>query len=84
VTFLGTASTRYRAFVAHRARLNTVLLETAEEIDGWIAAHELGATLRELAELEGMLAKRRDSLQELAELDDKFMNHLVELLSASG
>ena len=49
--------------------------------DAWIEAHKgTPATISDLAQFEGLLAERRNRLDELLKLDDSLMDHLVILL----
>jgi hypothetical protein len=71
---------QFARFIDRRETLNEHLDVTRAQVDAWIATHEVGEpTVADLAHLEGLLAQRRDYLAQLAELDDTFMNHLLEL-----
>jgi hypothetical protein len=54
-------------------------------LDNWIDAHrKQQASITDLAQLEGLLAERRNMLDELAKLDDSLLEHLVVLLGRGG
>ena len=75
----------FSRFLQRRARLNEQLDTDRIEIDAWLEAHMEGdVTVVELGLLEGLLQARSKHLNELAALDESFMDHLVELLSAQS
>jgi hypothetical protein len=56
------------------------LTETRIALDTWIDAHASSRPgIRELARLEGMLAERRDLLEQLLKIDDDMLSYLVSL-----
>jgi hypothetical protein len=68
---------RLETFASRRNALNAKLTETGREIDVWFARQPIPVPMTELAQLEVLLKTRRDLLQELADLDDGFMDYLV-------
>ena len=71
----------FTRFVERRARLLDRLDTTRVQFDAWIDKHKtLQAHVADLAQLEGMLAERRNMLDELLKLDDSLLDHLVVLL----
>jgi hypothetical protein len=68
-------------FLERRARILGHLDTTRVQVDAWIDAHLTApASITELAQLEGLLAERRNLLDELLKLDDSLLDHLVVLL----
>jgi hypothetical protein len=71
----------FTRFVERRARLLDRLDTTRVEFDAWIESHKvLPASVADLAQLEGLLAERRNTLDDLLKLDDSLLDHLVILL----
>ena len=71
----------FTRFIERRSRLLDHLDTTRIEFDGWIEAHKsLPANVADLAQLEGLLAERRNTLDDLLKLDDSLLDHLVILL----
>jgi hypothetical protein len=68
---------KLEVFRRRRGRLNQDLVETREEVDAWIVGLSTPASIPELTRLEVLLADRREVLQELIDLDDRFMNDLA-------
>jgi hypothetical protein len=72
----------FTRFVERRERLLDRLDTSRRQFDGWIEAHKtLPANVTDLAQLEGLLAERRNTLDELLKLDDSLLDHLVILLA---
>jgi len=75
----------FSRFAERRARLMERLDSSRTHVDAWIEAHRNAkATISELAQLEGLLAERRNMLDELVKLDDSLLDHLVVLLGREG
>lgn len=75
----------FERFVQKRGRLNAQLDEDKARIDAWLEEHlESDVTVVQLGILEGLLKTRSDRLQELLELDESFMVHLVSMLHPQG
>ena len=71
----------FTRFVERRARLLDHLDSTRVDFDKWIDTHKtLTANVADLAQLEGLLAERRNTLDELLKLDDSLLDHLVVVL----
>lgn len=71
----------FTQFFERRSRILDRLDSTRTKVDAWIDAHKTQApNLAELAQLEGLLAERRNTLAELLRLDDSLVDHLVVLL----
>jgi len=71
----------FTRFVERRARILDRLDTTRVQFDDWIATHKtLPANVTHLAQLEGLLAERRNMLDDLLKLDDSLLDHLVVLL----
>jgi hypothetical protein len=71
----------FTSFVERRSRLMDHLDTTRIQFDKWIEAHKtLPANVADLAQLEGLLAERRNTLDDLLKLDDSLLDHLVILL----
>lgn len=69
----------YESFVTTRQRLLERSAAAREELNKWIEMHRtLDVSLTDLAQLEALLMERRSHLTQLVELDDKFMDHLIE------
>ena len=64
-------------FIEQRRELNERLDATRVQIDHWITAYEFPSPIMQIAVLEGMLIERRDLLQDLAKLDDAFIDYLL-------
>ena len=74
----------FTRFVERRARLLDRLDTTRVQFDAWIDTHKvLSANVADLAQLEGLLAERRNTLDDLLKLDDSLLDHLVVLLGKS-
>jgi hypothetical protein len=70
------------SFFARRQRLNLALTAAAQRIDRWYERNQgPEPSLQALAIFEGLLAERRNLLEELAQLDDDM---LVQLIKARG
>ena len=75
----------FSRFAERRARLMERLDSSRTHVDAWIEAHmATKVTITELAQLEGLLAERRNMLDELLKLDDSLLEHLVVLLGRGG
>ena len=71
----------FERFVERRSRLLDRLDTTRIQFDAWIESHKaLPANVADLAHLEGLLAERRNTLDDLLKLDDSLLDHLVILL----
>jgi hypothetical protein len=71
----------FTRFLERRARLLGRLDSTRVDFDKWIDTHKtLSANVADLAQLEGLLAERRNTLDDLLKLDDSLLDHLVILL----
>jgi hypothetical protein len=71
----------FKNFVERRARVLRHLDSTRTQFDAWLEAHRAeAASVAHLAQLEGLLAERRNLLDELLKLDDSLLDHLVILL----
>jgi hypothetical protein len=65
-------------FFERREHLIEVLTKTGQQVRAWFDARkEAEPTLLELALLEGLLAERRNHLEQLMRLDDDILNRLV-------
>ncbi|HEY7269531.1 MAG TPA: hypothetical protein VH951_06865 [Dehalococcoidia bacterium] len=69
-----------RDFFEKRKRLIEVLCSTGRSVDEWYETHvdEEPPPLSELATLAGLLAERRNYLDELLQLDDDVLTELVK------
>ena len=75
----------FSRFIERRARLMDHLDSSRVQFDTWIEAHKSQpASISDLAQFEGLLAERRNTLDELLKLDDSLMDHLVILLGRGG
>ena len=75
----------FTRFVERRQRILGHLDTTRVQVDSWIEAHKSqAASISDLAQLEGLLAERRNMLDELLKLDDSLLDHLVVLLGRDG
>ena len=71
----------FTRFIERRERILGHLDTTRVQFDAWIEAHKAqAASISDLAQLEGLLAERRNMLDELLKLDDSLLDHLVILL----
>ena len=71
----------FSRFTERRARLMDHLDSSRVKVDQWIDTHKSErASITQLAQLEGLLAERRNMLDELLKLDDSLLEHLVVLL----
>jgi hypothetical protein len=66
-------------FARKRKSLNESIDEAGKAIDRWFEHQPLPPNMVALANLEVLLKTRRDLLQELINLDDEFMVHLLML-----
>jgi len=68
----------FSGFVERRERLLNRLDSSRIQFDAWIERHRaLEASIADLAYFEGLLAERRNTLDELLKLDDSLLDHLV-------
>ena len=75
----------FSRFIERRARLMDHLDSSRVHFDASIETHKLtAATISDLAQFEGLLAERRNMLDELLKLDDSLMDHLVILLGRAS
>ena len=71
----------FTRFIERRERVMNQLDSSRVKFDAWIEAHKgQPASITDLAQFEGLLAERRNMLDELLKLDDSLMDHLVVLL----
>lgn len=71
----------FERFVQKRSRLNAQLDDDKARIDAWLQENlDSDVNVVQLGILEGLLKTRSDRLQELLELDESFMAHLVSML----
>jgi hypothetical protein len=75
----------FSRFLERRERLLNHLDSSRVQFDDWIERHRtLSASIADLAHFEGLLAERRNALDELLKLDDSLLDHLVVLLGRSS
>ena len=75
----------FTVFVERRQHLLERLDSTRSEVDAWIEAHKSEEpSLAELANLEGLLSRRREFLAQIIEIDDNFVDHLLTRYSLRG
>jgi hypothetical protein len=71
----------FKAFIERRTRIMTRLDSSRVQVDRWLDAHKtMAPSISDLAQLEGLMAERRNLLDELLKLDDSLLDHLVVLL----
>ena len=75
---------RFRKFLTRRRQVLDRLRATGKELDGWLEENEPDGNVVELAWLEGVLQVRRGLLSELATLDDRVLDLLIEIRAAGG
>jgi hypothetical protein len=68
---------RLEVFRRRRRRLNQALADTRQEVDACIAGISTPITPSGLAQLEILLMDRRELLQDLIVLDDRFTDYLA-------
>jgi hypothetical protein len=69
----------FASFAQKRRDLNQQLDESRQALDVWFERQRLPAPMTALANLEVLLKKRRDLLEELVQLDDEFMLYLIKV-----
>ena len=70
----------FQAFIDGRGRLNEQLDRLRDDVDRWLANNNGGdPTMGDIAKLAGLLETRKDLLNELAALDDRFLKYLLQL-----
>ena len=77
----------FQAFITGRSRLNEQLDRLRESVDRWLADNDGDdPTMGDIAKLAGLLETRKDLLNELAALDERFLKYLlqVQLRSSRG
>ena len=75
----------YETFVTSRQRLLDSLGISRDALTDWIELHRtLDVSLMDLATLEGLLGERKRGLEQLLELDERFMLHLLERRKQAG
>ena len=73
-------SREFQAFITGRSRLNEQLDRLREGVDGWLADNDGDdPTMGDIAKLAGLLETRKDLLNELAALDERFLEYLLEV-----
>jgi hypothetical protein len=68
---------KLEVFRRRRGRLNQALTDTRHDVDEWLTGHPNNGSISELNQLAMLLAERRELLQELIDVDDRFIDYLV-------
>ena len=70
----------FRAFIDGRARLNEQLDRLRADVDRWLDSNAGDdPTMGDIAKLAGLLETRKDLLNELAALDERFLKYLLQV-----
>ena len=70
----------FQVFTDGRSRLNEQLDRLRDDVDRWLANNDGDdPTMGDIAKLAGLLETRKDLLNELAALDERFLKYLLQL-----
>ena len=73
-------SKEFQAFTDGRSRLNEQLDRLRDDVDRWLATNDGGdPTMGDIAKLAGLLETRKNFLNELAALDERFLKYLLQV-----
>ena len=73
-------SKEFQAFIDGRSRLNEQLDRLRADVDRWLATNDGDdPTMGDIAKLAGLLETRKDLLNELAALDERFLKYLLQV-----
>ena len=73
-------SKEFQAFTDGRSRLNEQLDRLRDDVDRWLANNDGGdPTMGDIAKLAGLLETRKNFLNELAALDERFLKYLLQV-----
>ena len=73
-------SREFQAFITGRSRLTEQLDRLRDGVDRWLADNDGDdPTMGDIAKLAGLLETRKDLLNELAALDERFIEYLLQV-----